>query len=48
VGWRVADWAIPSKGEHSLYIEFDPEKYWNRWLNTIRFQIISSQKQGPL
>ena len=27
VGWRVADWAIPSKGEHSLYIEFDPEKY---------------------
>ena len=27
VGFRVADWAIPSKSEHSLYIEFDPEKY---------------------
>ena len=27
VGWRVAEWAMPSKNEHSLYIEFDPDKY---------------------
>ena len=27
VGWRVAEWAVPSKGDHSLYIEFDSAKF---------------------
>jgi tRNA(Ile)-lysidine synthase len=25
VGWRVAEWAVPSKNEDCLYIEFDCE-----------------------